>query len=147
MTDYQNRAEGCSAQRVEPRKIRTEYKQEMKASRCLDHNAKKFRKTVFYRHLKQTSQMNVAVDIPDTCKYQEEGPSHQPDTAIYQEEGNIRVVYNPTDQAVNVAADKEECDAVEASSSETGTLTVMAVKKLKSLLKALILHKMSTVSN
>ncbi|KAI9271116.1 hypothetical protein EDC94DRAFT_656011 [Helicostylum pulchrum] len=110
MTDYQNRAERCSAQRVETRKIRTEYKQEMKASRCLDHNAKKFRKTVLYQHLKQT-------------------------------------IYDGTDQAVNIAADKEECDAVEASSSETGTLTVMAVKKLKSLLNALILHKMSTVSN
>ncbi|KAI9270940.1 hypothetical protein EDC94DRAFT_690848 [Helicostylum pulchrum] len=122
MTDCQNRAERCSAQRVEPRKIRTEYKQEMKASRCLDHNAKKFRKTVFYQYLKQISQMNVAVDIPDTF-------------------------YDRTDQAVNAAADKEECNAVEASSFETGTLTVMAVKKLKSLLKALILHKMSTVSN
>ncbi|GAA5799819.1 hypothetical protein HPULCUR_005238 [Helicostylum pulchrum] len=56
----------------------------MKASRCLDHNAKKFRKTVFYQYLKQTSQMNVAVDIPDTCKHQEEGPSYQPDTAVVE---------------------------------------------------------------
>ncbi|GAA5799846.1 hypothetical protein HPULCUR_005265 [Helicostylum pulchrum] len=132
MTDYQNRAERRSVQLVELRKIRTEYKQEMKASRSkyFNYNTKKFRKTLFYQHLKPASQMNTAVDSPAT------------------EEGNIRIIYDRTNQTVenthatditeeafSIQTDKKECDVVEASSSGTDTVTVMADEEVKVIAK------------
>ncbi|KAI9270963.1 hypothetical protein EDC94DRAFT_690867 [Helicostylum pulchrum] len=138
MTDYQNRAERRSVQLVELRKIRTEYKQEMKAfrSKYFNYNTKKFRKTLFYQHLKPASQMNTAVDSPATGTYQEE------------EEGNIRVIYDRTNQTVenthatyiteeafSIQTDKKECGVVEASSSGTDTVTVMADEEVKVIAK------------
>ncbi|GAA5799095.1 hypothetical protein HPULCUR_004504 [Helicostylum pulchrum] len=163
MTDYQNRAERRSVQLVELRKIRTENKQEMKASRSkyFNYNTKKFRKTLFYQHLKQASQMNTAVDSPATGTYQEEGHSpltdtttalysygRTPITEVYQEEGKIRVIYDRTNQTVenthatditeedfSIQTDKRECDAVEASSSGTGTVAVMTDEEAKVIVK------------
>ncbi|KAI9262648.1 hypothetical protein EDC94DRAFT_584635 [Helicostylum pulchrum] len=163
MTDYQNRAERRSVQLVELRKIRTENKQEMKASRSkyFNYNTKMFRKTLFYQHLKQASQMNTAVDSPATGTYKEEGHSpltdtttalysygRTPITEVYQEEGKIRVIYNRTNQTVenthatditeeafSIQTDKRECDAVEASSSGTGTVAVMADEEAKVIVK------------
>lgn len=121
MTEYKNRAERRSVQRVELRKIRTEFKQQMKALRInyFDYNAKKSRKTLYYHHLKQTSQKSTAVDITATGTYQEEGLSPQTDTRtgfytpiteISQEDGHVDVVYNHTDQEVeSTAVLKEEC--------------------------------------
>lgn len=72
MTEYRNRSERRSLQRVELRKIRTNYKQSMKAfrSKYFDYNPKKFRKTLFHLHLKQASVViteNTSVD----CNYQD----------------------------------------------------------------------------
>ncbi|GAA5804110.1 hypothetical protein HPULCUR_009596 [Helicostylum pulchrum] len=115
MTEYKNRAERRRFQRVELRKIRTEYKQQMKAFSCLDYNEKKFNKTVFYRSLEQVSQINAVIDTPATGTNKEEGPSPPADTAMafynYEcapEDNRIRGVYDRTDQAVEGIVYEEE---------------------------------------
>ncbi|KAI9260902.1 hypothetical protein EDC94DRAFT_673698 [Helicostylum pulchrum] len=125
MTEYKNRAERRRFQRVEMRKIRTEYKQQMKAFSCLDYNEKKFNKTVFYRSLEQVSQINAVIDTPATGTNKEEGPSSQTNTPM-----QVSDISEETREE-SVAADtlgsedatgKEEYDATEAPSSETGTI-------------------------
>ncbi|GAA5799835.1 hypothetical protein HPULCUR_005254 [Helicostylum pulchrum] len=74
--------------------------------------------------------MNTAVDSPAT------------------EEGNIRIIYDRTNQTVenthatditeeafSIQTDKKECDVVEASSSGTDTVTVMADEEVKVIAK------------
>ncbi|GAA5798818.1 hypothetical protein HPULCUR_004224 [Helicostylum pulchrum] len=72
MSEYQNRAEKRSLQRVQLRKIRTEYKQQMKAvcSNCFDYNAKKFHKTLLYYRFKQES-IGIAEDASADCNSQD----------------------------------------------------------------------------
>ncbi|GAA5812025.1 hypothetical protein MFLAVUS_005474 [Mucor flavus] len=118
MTEYQNSTERRSLQRIELRKIRTEYKKSMNTfrSKHFDYNPKKFRKTFFYRQFKQASKINAAVDSTATCEYKEEGTTPQTDTDMVsynfecssQAEDQVRLVSDRNNQATEGDALLEE---------------------------------------
>lgn len=118
MTEYRNRSERRSLQRVELRKIRTNYKQSMKAfhSKYFDYNPKKFRKTLFYHRLKQASVV-ITDDTSVDCNYQ--------DTAETDTSGKC-----PSDTSasqINVADDIPVTFTYQKESPSTQTETDMVI--------------------
>lgn len=122
----------------------------MKGFCCHDYNAKKFKKTLFYYRLNQTSirrtedtsvdcnckdtvetdtsgdtstsQINTASVVIVTCTHQEEDElSTQADTDM-----GFR---NDEYEGIHTASDREECDAENAPGSDSGTSTVKEVKE------------------
>ncbi|GAA5814912.1 hypothetical protein MFLAVUS_008415 [Mucor flavus] len=166
MTAFQSRSERRSVRRVELRQIRTNYKREMKGFCCHDYNAKKFKKTLFYHRLNQasirrtedtsvdckyeetvetdtsedisTGQIHAAVVIPATCtRQEEEGPSTQADTDMVFNNDECA----PATESIHTAANREECDAENAPSSDSSTSTVMEDKEAAAVCKDVDIRK------